>query len=100
MKALGCLGLLGTITPLGPVYFLIMLFKGREMAWQNRTYASVEQYRSTMRVWNGWGVFCFTVLVLLVLALFMFSHIFSQIISQVVGGIFGDIFGGVTKVLE
>jgi len=38
---------------------------GHRMAWQKRSFASVDQYRDTMRVWNNWGLGIFIVSVVL-----------------------------------
>lgn len=32
---------------------------GHRLAWQHREFASIEQFRETMRVWNAWGLWIF-----------------------------------------
>lgn len=38
---------------------------GHKMAWQNRRFDSMQQYKDTMKAWNMWGIiiFCFSVVV-------------------------------------
>jgi hypothetical protein len=55
----GVLGLLGCLgVPIVSwVYAIYVGIKGKELAWQNRRFDSVYQFRDTMRAWNSWGIF-------------------------------------------
>lgn len=49
----------------GFVVGFYLLFKGKELAWQNRRWPSVEEFNRIQRKWAQWG---FVVLALLVIA--------------------------------
>jgi hypothetical protein len=45
------------VGPLANVGFYVWLaMKGHELAWRHRRFESLEQYRTTMAVWNAWGI--------------------------------------------
>lgn len=60
---------LGFIPGVGPVAnfcFVIWLGrKGHELAWRRRRFESMEQYRTTMAVWNAWGIAGFIMQIIL-----------------------------------
>lgn len=49
------LSLLALIVP-WPVMNVVLGVKGRELAWQSKHWDSVEQFRSTQKKWDIWGV--------------------------------------------
>lgn len=59
------------------VYGIYMGIKGREMAWQERRFESLEHYEATMKAWNTWGLvlLCMAVggLILYFIAVFAFA---------------------------
>jgi hypothetical protein len=61
-------GLLTIIIPFFPFY---LLFKGNELAWQNRKWASKEEFREAQSKWTLWGL---GLLLLLVLACIGFYY--------------------------
>ena len=53
----GVLGLLGHFVPLLSIICWIYIgIQGKELAWRNRRFDSVQQYTETMRAWNMWGI--------------------------------------------
>ena len=48
------IALLAFVVP-WPVMNIILALKGNEWAWQNRRFASVQQFRDTQRAWALWG---------------------------------------------
>ena len=59
------IGLLAIVVPF-PIMQIILGIKGNEWAWQNRKWDSVEQFRTTQRVWLMWGLGVLILTVLLV----------------------------------
>jgi len=53
----GIIGLVAQFVPLGGLAVAIYLgVKGGELAWRNRPFQSLQQFRDTERVWAWWGV--------------------------------------------
>ncbi len=50
------LGLLCFVPCVGFVMQFYMLFKGNEIAWQNRRWDSVQQFKEVQHKWMLWGV--------------------------------------------
>ena len=48
------LSLLVFIVP-WPIMNLVLGLKGNEWAWQNRSFAGVQQFKDTQRIWALWG---------------------------------------------
>ena len=40
-------------------------FRGHELAWRNREFAGLQQFKDTMAVWNKWGFRLFIVTIIL-----------------------------------
>ena len=55
--AFGFIPHVGPFLSLGAAIWLGVV--GHRLAWRHREFASVEQFRETMRVWNTWGVWLF-----------------------------------------
>ncbi len=54
------IGLVPYLGALGNIVFYIWLgMNGHELAWKKRRFDSLEQFQSTMRVWNTWGLVMF-----------------------------------------
>lgn len=50
------LGLLGLIPYVSFIVRIWLGLKGRELAWQNKAWDSLEQFNETQRKWSMWGV--------------------------------------------
>lgn len=50
------IGLLALIPYVGFLVAIYLGIKGREMAWQNKHWNSVEHFNSVQRKWSIWGV--------------------------------------------
>ena len=55
--ALGILGIVGQFfPPLNLAYIGIVGFYGKRLAWQNRRFENLENFRSVMEAWHAWGL--------------------------------------------
>lgn len=59
------LGLLALIPCVGFFVAIYMLIKGNELAWQNRRFESVEQFKEIQKKWLIWGVAIFAIAICL-----------------------------------
>jgi hypothetical protein len=50
------IGLLALIPYVGIVVAIYLGIKGRELAWKNKQWESIEHFNSTQRKWSIWGV--------------------------------------------
>ena len=50
------IGLLALIPYVGFIMAIVLGVKGREWAWQNKRWASVEHFNAVQRQWSFWGV--------------------------------------------
>ena len=50
------IGLLALVPYLGIVMTIILGFRGREWAWQNKQWESVEHFNRVQKKWSFWGV--------------------------------------------
>ena len=50
------IGLLALIPYVGFIMAIILGFKGREWAWKNKQWESVEQFNRVQQKWSFWGV--------------------------------------------
>ena len=50
------IGLLALIPYVGVVVAIVLGLKGREWAWRNKHWDSVEDFQRVQRLWNAWGV--------------------------------------------
>ncbi len=50
------IGLLALIPYLGFIMSLVLGFKGREWAWKNKRWESVEHFQRVQKQWSFWGV--------------------------------------------
>lgn len=49
------IGLLAIIPYVGVIVAIILGFKGREWAWKNKKWESVEHFNAVQRKWSMWG---------------------------------------------
>lgn len=50
------IGLLALVPGVGFIMHIILGFKGREWAWQNDQWDSVEHFQKVQRRWSQWGI--------------------------------------------
>ena len=50
------IGLLALVPYVGFIVSVYLGFKGREMAWQNKRWDSVEHFQRVQKQWSFWGV--------------------------------------------
>ncbi|AXV65889.1 MULTISPECIES: hypothetical protein [Pseudoalteromonas] len=50
------IGLLALVPYIGFIVSIYLGFKGREMAWQNKRWDSVEHFQRVQKQWSFWGV--------------------------------------------
>ncbi|WP_293763946.1 hypothetical protein [uncultured Paraglaciecola sp.] len=50
------IGLIAFVPYIGFIMAIVLGFKGREWAWQNKTWKSVEHFQEVQRRWSFWGV--------------------------------------------
>lgn len=50
------IGLLALLPYVGLVMSIILGYKGRKWAWQNKKWESVEHFQSVQKKWSIWGV--------------------------------------------
>lgn len=55
------IGLLALVPYVGFLMIFVLGFKGREWAWQNKEWDSVEQFNEAQKKWSFWGVIVFAV---------------------------------------
>lgn len=55
------ISLLALLGPLSLIMAIILGIKGNEWAWQNRKFASVEDFKKTQRTWAIWGLVLFLI---------------------------------------
>lgn len=55
------IGLLALVPYVGFLMIFVLGFKGREWAWQNKEWDSVEQFNKVQKKWSFWGVIVFSV---------------------------------------
>lgn len=69
-----------------PFVNLVMIFylgaKGNELAWQNKTWDSVEHFKATQRKWALWGVGIFVGMIVLSCVCSLFGGILGAIGSS------------------
>lgn len=59
------IGLLAIIPYVGFIMAIVLGFKGREWAWKNKQWESIEQFNAVQKKWSFWGVvLCVTVMVI------------------------------------
>jgi len=46
---------------LGPIWQIYLGVKGNELAWQNRKFESVQQFKDTQAAWAKWGWIIFII---------------------------------------
>ena len=59
------IGLLALVPYVGFLMIFVLGFKGREWAWQNKEWESVEQFNEVQKKWSFWGVIIFAVVFVL-----------------------------------
>lgn len=50
------IGLLALIPYIGLIFAFYLGFKGRELAWKNKRWNSMEHFNDVQRKWSFWGV--------------------------------------------
>lgn len=50
------IGLLALVPYIGFVVAIVLAIKGREWAWQNKQWDSVEHFQKVQKSWSVWGV--------------------------------------------
>lgn len=50
------IGLLALVPYLGFIMVIVLGVKGREWAWKNKEWASVEEFNRVQRKWSAWGI--------------------------------------------
>jgi putative copper export protein len=58
-------GLLALVPYVGLIFALILGFKGREWAWKNKRWQSVEHFNQVQKRWSCWGVFIVVIIPLI-----------------------------------
>jgi hypothetical protein len=53
------IGLLAVVPYLGIIMVFYLGFKGRELAWRNKRWESIEHFNRVQRSWSKWGVILF-----------------------------------------
>jgi len=74
---LGKIPFVGLFVVIGVVIWLGS--SGHRLAWQNRRFDSLAQFRETMAVWNTWGVVLFIINMIALIGVFVFG--FSEGLS-------------------
>jgi len=59
------IGLLAFVPVVGMVIPIVLGIKGREWAWRNRSWESIEHFNAVQRKWTQWGVCALAALVVL-----------------------------------
>ena len=49
-------GLLALVPYVGFIMCIVLGFKGREWAWQNKSWDSLEQFQKAQKRWSRWGI--------------------------------------------
>jgi hypothetical protein len=62
------IGLLALVPYIGFVMSIILGFKGREWAWQNKQWDSVEHFNRVQKRWSFWGVMLIVVALIGIMA--------------------------------
>ena len=62
------IGLLALIPYVGLIMALILGFKGREWAWQNKKWQSVQHFQNVQKRWTVWGLLLLTIPVIGIIA--------------------------------
>lgn len=62
------IGLLAFLPYIGFIFSIILGFKGREWAWRNKRWESVEHFNRVQKRWSMWGLVLVGILVLGILA--------------------------------
>jgi hypothetical protein len=72
------IGLLCFIPYVGLIFAFVLGFKGREWAWQNKHWNSVEHFQRVQRTWSMWGA----ILILGSMALGILAAILIPVLSR------------------
>ena len=67
----GVIGLVTSFLGFGLIYSIYVGITGKESAWRNRRFNSVQEFQSTMSAWNGWGLGLLIVAVVLLFLYFI-----------------------------
>lgn len=68
------IGLLAVIPYIGFIVVIVLALKGREWAWQNKRWESVEHFQRVQRAWSIWAGIVFVVALLAGVLIAMYSH--------------------------
>jgi hypothetical protein len=77
------IGLLSFIPLVGFIMSIILGIKGREWAWRNKKWKSIEHFNSVQKKWSFWGVlFVFAALALNIASAFLAIPAYQDYIQQ------------------
>jgi hypothetical protein len=69
------IGLFALVPYAGIIMAIILGFKGREWAWQNKRWESVEHFHTVQKRWSFWAVILFAIPVIGILAAIIIPNI-------------------------
>ena len=79
------IGLLAFLPLIGIVIVFVLGFKGREWAWRNKKWKSVEHFQSVQRKWSIWGLIILIIPVIGIVAAIALPA-YQDYLSRAVGG--------------
>ena len=72
------IGLISIISPLGIIMGIYLGLKGNELAWKNRKFESVDQFKAVQKAWTKWGLIVDIILVVLSIAAIVLYVTFAK----------------------
>lgn len=79
------IGLLAIVPYLGIIMAIILGFKGREWAWQNKKWESIEHFNTIQKKWAFWGVMLLVVPAVLGILAAIFIPMFADYQNAAMG---------------
>lgn len=80
------IGLIALIPYLGFVMMIILGIKGREWAWRNKQWESVEHFQKVQRRWSIWGVAITLLLITVPILLAVAIPAYQEYVTRASGG--------------